>query len=129
MSSSQPTVKPIDILGSYWTLAVGADAIHEQRCFHDFRKRVETAAKAGYTGLGLWHADMPEIQKKYSFAEMKQILDANGIVNIEVEWLLDWFTTGERRKASDATRALLLEAAETLEARHIKNSRTADDLY
>ena len=128
MSNSQLTAKPIDILGSYWTLAVGADAIHEQRCFHDFRKRVETAAKAGYTGMGLWHADLLEIRKKYSFEEMKQILDANGIVNIEVEWLLDWFTTGERRKASDATRALLLEAAEKLEARHIKIGDLGNDV-
>ena len=74
----------ISILGSYWTLAVGADAIHEQRCFHDFRKRVETAARAGFTGMGLWHADIEEIRKKYRFQEMKEILGANGIVHIEV---------------------------------------------
>src|SRR5262249_30784090 len=88
------TSTSIDILGSYWTLAVGADAIHEQRCFHDFRKRVETAAKAGFKGMGLWHADLVEIRKTYSFKDMKQILSANGIVHIEVEWLLDWFTSG-----------------------------------
>ena len=121
------TSNPVDILGSYWTLAVGADAIHEQRCFHDFRKRVETAAKAGFTGMGLWHADILEIRKKYSFVEMKQILAANGIVNLEVEWLLDWFTTGARRAASDATRALLLDAAESLGARHIKIGDLGND--
>jgi sugar phosphate isomerase/epimerase len=107
------TSKAVDILGSYWTLAVGADAIHEQRCFHDFRKRVETAARAGFKGMGLWHADLLEIRKKYSFQDMKKILDDNGIVHIEVEWLLDWFTTGARRTVSDETRKLLLDAAET----------------
>jgi sugar phosphate isomerase/epimerase len=121
------TSTSVDILGSYWTLAVGADAIHEQRCFHDFRKRVETAARAGFKGMGLWHADIEEIRKKYSFKEMNQILSANGIVHIEVEWLLDWFTTGVRRSASDATRALLLEAAETLGARHIKIGDLGND--
>ena len=117
----------IDILGSYWTLAVGADAIVEQRCFHDFRERVETAAKAGFKGMGLWHADLIETRKKYSFHEMRQILSANGIVHIEVEWLLDWFTAGERRKASDATRTLLLDAAQALGARHIKIGDLGND--
>jgi sugar phosphate isomerase/epimerase len=122
------TSTSIDILGSYWTLAVGADAIHEQRCFHDFRKRVETAAKAGFKGMGLWHADLVEIRKKYSFQDMKQILQSNGIVHIEVEWLLDWFTTGARRAASDETRKLLLDAAETLGARHIKIGDLGNDV-
>jgi sugar phosphate isomerase/epimerase len=121
------TSTAIDILGSYWTLAVGADAVHEQRCFHDFRKRVETAAGAGFKGMGLWHADLLEILKKYSFQEMKQILADNGIVHIEVEWLLDWFTTGARRTASDETRKLLLDAAETLGARHIKIGDLGND--
>jgi sugar phosphate isomerase/epimerase len=88
---------------------------------------VEVAAKAGFTGMGFWHADILEIRKKYSFAEMKHILDANGIVNIEVEWLLDWFCTGARRAASDEIRALLLEAAETLRARHIKIGDLGND--
>ena len=121
------TTNPIELLGSYWTLAVGADAIHEQRCFHDFRKRVETAARAGFKGMGLWHADLVEIRKKYSFEEMKQILSANGIVNIEVEWLLDWFCTGARRAASDEIRVLLLDAAEVLRARHIKVADLGND--
>ena len=83
-------------------LPSGRTRMGEQRCFHDFRLRVETAAKAGFTAMGFWHADISEIRKKYSFREMKQILDDNGITHIEVEWLLDWFCTGERRAVSDA---------------------------
>jgi sugar phosphate isomerase/epimerase len=120
--------KRVEILGSYWTLGVGADPLGEQRCLHDFRKRVEIAAKAGYTGMGLWHADLEHIRKTYSFKDMKQILSDNGIVHIEVEWLLDWFTTGDRRKVSDATRALLLDAAEGLGARHIKIGDLGNDV-
>ncbi len=74
-----------------------------------------------------WHADILEIRKKYSFQEMKHILDANGMVNIEVEWLLDWFCTDARRAASDEIRALLLDAAEALRARHIKIGDLGND--
>jgi sugar phosphate isomerase/epimerase len=119
--------KPLELIGSFWTLAVGADPLGDQRCLHDFRTRVEVAAKAGFTGMGFWHTDILEIRKKYSFKDMKQILEANGIVNIEVEWLLDWYCTDARRVASDETRALLMEAAEVLRARHIKIADLGND--
>jgi len=119
--------QPVQLLGSYWTLAVGADPLGEQRCLQDFRVRVETAAKAGFTAMGFWHADISEVRKKYSFREMKQILDDNGITQVEVEWLLDWFCTGERRAVSDKTRALLLDAAAALGARHIKIGDLGND--
>ncbi len=119
--------RPLQILGSYWTLAVGADPQGEQRCFHDFRVRVETAARAGFTAMGFWHADLLENRTKLGFAQMKRILDDNGITRIEVEWLLDWFCTGERRAASDITRRLLLDAAQELGAQHIKIGDLGND--
>jgi len=119
--------KPLEFIGSFWTLAVGADPLGDQRCLHDFRTRVEVAAAAGFTGMGFWHTDILEIRKKYSFQDMKHILDANGIINIEVEWLLDWYCTGARKAASDEIRALLLEAAEVLRARHIKIADLGND--
>jgi sugar phosphate isomerase/epimerase len=121
------TATSIDLLGSYWTLAVGADAIHQQHCLHDFRTRVEIAGKAGFRGMGFWHADIVEIRTRYSFRDMRQILGDNGMVHVEVEWLLDWFTTGARRAVSDQTRALLLDAAEALGARHIKIGDLGND--
>ncbi len=119
--------KPVEIIGSFWTLAVGADPLGDQRCLHDFRMRVEIASRAGFTGMGFWHADLLEIRKKYSFRDMKHILDANGMINLEVEWLLDWYCTDARRAASDATRVLLLDAAEALGARHIKIADLGND--
>jgi sugar phosphate isomerase/epimerase len=119
--------KPLEFIGSFWTLAVGADPMGDQRCLHDFRTRVEIAAKAGFTGMGFWHADILEIREKHSFEDMKHILDANGIVNVEVEWLLDWYCTGARKAASDEIRALLLDAAEVLRARHIKIADLGND--
>jgi sugar phosphate isomerase/epimerase len=117
----------VPLLGSYWTLGGAADPMGDQRCLQDLRLRVELAARAGFTGMGFWHADLAEIRKKYAFAEMKRILDGNGIEHVEVEWLLDWFCTGERRAASDETRKLLLDAAETLGARHIKIGDLGND--
>jgi len=119
--------KPLEFIGSFWTLAVGADPLGDQRCLHDFRTRVEIAARAGFTGMGFWHADILETRKIYSFKDMKHILDANGIINIEVEWLLDWYCTDARKAASDEIRALLLEAAEVLRARHIKIADLGND--
>jgi sugar phosphate isomerase/epimerase len=122
-----PMPKPLELIGSFWTLAVGADPLGDQRCLHDFRTRVEIAAKAGFTGMGFWHADILEIGKKYSLEDMKHILDANGIVNVEVEWLLDWFCTDARKRASDEIRMLLLDAGEALRARHIKVADLGND--
>jgi sugar phosphate isomerase/epimerase len=119
--------KPIEILGSYWTLGVGADPLADQRCPHDFRWRVEIAASSGFKGMGFWHADILEIRRSYSFQQMKRLLNDNGIVHIEVEWLLDWFCTGARRDASDQIRTLLLDAAEALGASHIKIGDLGND--
>lgn len=110
----------IPLLGSYWTLAGAADPVADQRCHHELRRRVELAARAGFRGMGFWHADLAEIRGRQGFREMKQILDDHGIVHVEIEWLLDWYTSDERRAVSDQTRELLLEAAAQLSARHIK---------
>jgi sugar phosphate isomerase/epimerase len=120
-------IRPPQLLGSYWTLAVGADPQGDQRCCHDFRERVETAAKAGFTAMGFWHTDLLENRGKLGFREMKRILDGNGIREIEVEWLLDWFCTDQRRVASNETRNLLLDAAEEFGARHLKIADLGND--
>ncbi len=119
--------QPVRLLGSFWTLAVGADPKGEQYCAHDLRLRVQTAAAAGFTAMGFWHTDLRAILRRYSLVEMKQILDGHGITHIELEWLLDWFCTGERRVASDDTRTLLLDAAEALGADHIKIGDLGND--
>src|SRR6185312_17015563 len=77
--------------------------------------------------MGFWHTDIAAIIKQYSLQEMKRILDANGITQIELEWLLDWFCTDQRRVASDQTRTLLLDAAEALGADHIKIGDLGND--
>jgi sugar phosphate isomerase/epimerase len=57
-----------------------------------------------------------------TLADVKRLLDDNGLEYLELECLLDWFLDpdDERRQAADRTRALLFEAAAALDAHHIK---------
>lgn len=110
-----------ELLASYWTIAGGA-LPHTDREYSpfDFADRVAAAGRAGFTGMGLWHADLEHILERRSFEEMKQILDDNGIVHLELEFLSDWFLEGERKTRSDIQKQKLLTAAEALGAAHIK---------
>ena len=114
-------MKDVELIASYWTIA-GGSVPHtgpEYSAF-DFRDRVEASARAGFSGLGWWHADLEHALEKYSYQELKQILADNNIKYLELEFIIDWFSEGENRIESDKRRKLLLEAAEKLDARHIK---------
>jgi sugar phosphate isomerase/epimerase len=110
-----------ELIASYWTIAGGAQphSDHEWSPF-DFKDRVESAARAGFKGIGIWHADLSHVLEQRPLREMKRILDDCDIQHVELEFLVDWFVHGARRRASDERRRLLFEAAESLEARHIK---------
>lgn len=109
------------LLGSYWTFAGGA-VPHTDKEFatFDFRDRAQALSKAGFTGMGLWHADLEKCLEKYTLKEMRSIFRDNGLKNVELEFLIDWFQDGEKKKESDKRKRLLLSAAETFEARHVK---------
>jgi sugar phosphate isomerase/epimerase len=113
--------RDVELLASYWTIAGGA-LPHTDREYSpfDFRDRVEAAAKAGFQGFGLWHADLAHVLETRSLQEMKQILDDSGMKHIELEFLTDWFLDGERKKQSDIQKRKLLTAAEALRAKHVK---------
>jgi len=81
---------------------------------------VEALARTGFRGMGIWHADLEHILHRYSLEDMKRILDDNGIRHVELEFIQDWFVDDERRKASDARKAMLLEASAALDAHHVK---------
>ena len=112
--------KNVELLASYWTISCGIPHTDREYSPFDFRDRVESAARAGFTGFGLWHADLEHVLKTCSLREMKQVLDDNGITHIELEFLTDWFLEGERKKRSDLCKKLLLDAAEGLRAHHVK---------
>jgi sugar phosphate isomerase/epimerase len=113
--------KHFDLLASYWTIS-GSAQPHTDREYStwDFKDRVAAAARAGFAGMGIWHADLEHTLQKRSLKEMKQILDDHGIRHIELEFLGDFFLEGEKKFQSDITKKMLLEAAEALEAHHVK---------
>jgi sugar phosphate isomerase/epimerase len=110
-----------ELLASYWTICGGAEphTDHEYSPF-GLRERAASASRAGFTGLGIWHADLAHVRGKHSLPEMKRIFEDHGIKHLELEFLTDWFVDGEKRKASDVNRRMLLESAAALGARHIK---------
>lgn len=121
-----PAAQPkVELLASYWTLAGDVDptgALGPDYSPFSFRERVEAISKVGFTGLGLWHTDLYHTLESTSLADMKRILDDNGIVHLELEFLFDWFHPdgSERKSKSDEEKAKLLGAAEALGARHLK---------
>jgi sugar phosphate isomerase/epimerase len=113
---------PVQILASYWSIAGGAwpHTDHEFSVF-SFADRVAAAARAGFSGFGIWHADLEHTLKTASLRDMRKVLDDHGMVHVELEFLNDWwFKEGERKTACDARKRLLMDAAAALGARHIK---------
>ena len=121
-------IRTIELIASYWTIAgdVYPMAPNEISPF-PFEKRVEVAARAGYRGLGLLHADLMAVSNRLGLSEMRRILDANGIHHVELEFLSDWYAQGPARAESDIVRKDLLEAAEALSARCIKIAPSIDE--
>jgi sugar phosphate isomerase/epimerase len=111
------------LLALYWTTS-GPVEVHGGRewSLFDLADRCEQASRAGFKGIGLWHADLEHVLESRTLADVKRLLDDNGLEYLELECLLDWFLDpdDERRQAADSTRELLFEAAAVLDAHHIK---------
>jgi sugar phosphate isomerase/epimerase len=114
---------PAELIGLYWTTS-GPVEVHFGRewSLFDLRDRCEQAARVGFAGIGLWHADLEHVLETRTLREVRQLLDDNGLRHLELEFLGDWFLDpdDERRKASDQRRALLFEAAAALPTHHVK---------
>lgn len=109
----------IELMNLYWTTA-GIFPGEAEISPHDFKDRVEAAAKAGFVGVGLWHADLEHCMLHRSLKEMRAILEDNGIKYLELEFLTDWFLDRSRKNESDSRKKRLLEASQALCAKHIK---------
>jgi len=112
-----------ELLALYWTVSGPVD-VHYGRewSLFDWRDRCAEAARAGFSGLGLWHADVEHQLQTRTLAEMKRIFDDAGLRYLEVEFLADFFVpAGEPARAeSDALRRQLFETAAAFDAHHIK---------
>jgi len=112
-----------DVIALYWTTS-GPVEVHFGRewSLFDLRDRCEHAARVGFRGLGLWHADLEHVLETRTLREVRGLFDEYGLDQLELEFLGDWFLDpgDERRQASDERRALLFGAAAELPAHHIK---------
>jgi sugar phosphate isomerase/epimerase len=113
----------VELVGLYWTVS-GPVVVHVGRewSYFDWNDRCAEAQKVGFSGLGIWHADLMHVLESRSLREMKQAFEDNGLRYLELEFLMDWFVDAgdERREASDTMRRLLFEAAAEFGAHHIK---------
>lgn len=114
------TSKPPALLACYWTLAGPYVFGEDDHSPWGFRERVEAAARAGYTGVGIKQADLRRTLQRHGIRGMRSILVANGIEHLELEALFDWCAAGDARRRSDADRELLLATAGELGACRIK---------
>jgi sugar phosphate isomerase/epimerase len=113
----------VELLALYWTVS-GPVEVHTGRewSLFDWSDRCAEAARAGFSGLGLWHADLEHVLERRSLRDVKAVFADAGLEHLELEFLMDWFLDpgDERRTASDAQRRLLFDAAAVLEPHHIK---------
>ena len=113
----------IELLALYWTVS-GPVEVHVGREWSTFtwRDRCAEAARVGFKGLGLWHADIEHQLERSSLNEMREIFDDAGLTYLQVEFLADFFVPqGEPARAeSDQRRRLLFETAAAFDAHHIK---------
>jgi sugar phosphate isomerase/epimerase len=113
----------VELVGLYWTVS-GPVEVHVGRewSLFDWHDRCAEARKVGFSGLGIWHADLQHVLETSNLREMKSAFDCNGLRHLELEFLMDWFLDpgDERRRASDEIRELLFDAANALDAHHIK---------
>ena len=110
-----------DLIASCWTAAGNADALGGKTPSPvDLRTRIEAAAKVGWSGMGLLHADLILARDTIGYPVLHQMLEDNGIINVELEYLMDWWEVGARRAASDRVRTELFAAVEPLNPLLIK---------
>jgi sugar phosphate isomerase/epimerase len=116
-------VGEIELIALYWTVSGPVD-VHYGREWStfDWRDRCAQAARVGFSGLGLWHADVEHQLQTRTLREMKQIFDDAGLRYLEVEFLADFFAEPgtPERAASDALRPQLFATAAAFGAHHIK---------
>jgi sugar phosphate isomerase/epimerase len=118
-----PEASDIELVGLYWTVS-GPVEVHVGRewSLFDWEDRCAGARDVGFSGLGIWHADLEHMLETRSLHDLRRVFDDNGLRYLELEFLMDWFLDegDERRIESDRIRRMLLEAAAEFGAHHIK---------
>jgi sugar phosphate isomerase/epimerase len=112
-----------EMVALYWTVS-GPVKVHFGRewSLFDWADRCAEAAKVGFSGIGLWHADIEHQLETRTLDEMRRIFDDSGLKHIELEFIMDFFMDEgtDARRESNRLRRLLFDAAAAMDAHHIK---------
>ena len=114
----------IELLDLYWTSAGPVDVhVGREWSTFDWRDRCANAARVGFRGLGLWHADIEHQLESRSLREMRSIFDDAGLA-LPPSRVPGRFLRRARDRPSGpsptARRRLLFETAAAFGAHHIK---------
>ncbi len=124
MATSDFLGSNVQFHASFWTLAGNCHPVlHGSVSPLKIDARVEAAARAGYRGISFALPDLIQIRQSPQWANyrsLRSLLDSNGMVEVELDLISDWFLGGPRGHASDVAQRYLLTAAEELGAHHIK---------
>ena len=129
MNNRKGSAVPINrnLLATYWTSAGNVSPLTaDQRSPESITDRAKAVAAAGWMGMGIHHADLSAIRDLSGYASFRSMLADNGIATLELEFLTGWWTTGERRDASDELRRELFDAANALGVSIIKVTPNPD---
>ena len=110
-----------NILATCWTWAGdAAPARGDETSPVPIARRIQAVADTGWTGVNLVHADLATIRDDIGLPTLKTMLDDHGITTVEVEFITNWWTDGDMRRASDRLRDELFNAAAALGANVVK---------
>ena len=93
-----------ELMALYWTVS-GPVEVHAGRewSLFDWRDRCAEAARVGFKGLGLWHADVSHQLESRSLDEMAKIFRDAGLKYLEVEFLWEFFVPPASRPGPTPT--------------------------
>ena len=109
------------LLATCWTSAGNVrPGITSDTSPHSIEERIRAVAETGYTGIGIEYADLAVARETIGLRAVRDLISDAGLASTEIEFLDDWFLTGDRRSVSDQRRRDLLDMAEVLGAHHVK---------
>ena len=114
-------IDDISLCASYWTVAGNTypGAPSEISPF-PLAERAEVCGRTGWQGMGFVMDDIEASISRYGMAGVRRIFDDNNIRHVELEFLVDWHLTGDRRALSDRMYARMLEVGAALGVEKIK---------
>lgn len=125
-----------NLLASMWMHGIGATPFrgahgHRNWSVYPIEERARILSEVGFNAIGFIQQDLDHIleyeitepnNRRGRLQQLNSILQRNGIEFVELEFLTEWILPPDdpRRQGEREARELLLEAADVLDANHLK---------